>query len=366
MHLLRRYVERIDGLIAFAREAVRNSLTQGVVLDTNPIWLASYHLAQAGLPPSALDLHLWPFADLLPLRTVEGDTVDFNWADDSGSVEYLTLLMFGKRERTFPDSSLPFVVKVIARPANSELLEARRRLVSLTLAQPFPALVETRPLGTLAASPGDSCVAAGNPGTIGGFLRDRRTQSLYAATCGHVASLGARVAVSGKHIGVCAHSHPPATLPVGQPCAVGSPGSTSLDLALIDLGTSSATNIVTGVAPYIASKQPIVLRGGKSGINSFEVGGLALTYSPGTSGVCFMNLFEVRPLASGGITHPRLRALFATTPTQGDSGGWLETTPKTEWCGVLVAADSLMGYALEADDVLARANAEFRTQLEIA
>jgi hypothetical protein len=90
-----------------------------------------------------------------------------------------------------------------------------------------------------------------------------------------------------------------------------------------------------------------------------------MTYCPGNSNVCFENMFEVRPPSTAGIVSPGIRAAFATVPTQGDSGGWLETATK-EWCGVLVAADHLMGYALEADDTLAEANATFGTKLQLA
>ncbi len=90
-----------------------------------------------------------------------------------------------------------------------------------------------------------------------------------------------------------------------------------------------------------------------------------MTYCPGISNVCFENLFEVRPSANGGIINPRFKTLVAHTPTQGDSGGWIETSSGA-WCGVLVAADHLMGYALEADQTLTEANAAFGTQLELA
>ncbi len=93
--------------------------------------------------------------------------------------------------------------------------------------------------------------------------------------------------------------------------------------------------------------------------------GLMLTYCPGNSNVCFENMFEVRPPSPGGIVSPRMRTAFATVSTQGDSGGWLETA-SGEWCGVLVAADHLMGYALEADDTLSEADSAFGTQLQLA
>lgn len=91
-----------------------------------------------------------------------------------------------------------------------------------------------------------------------------------------------------------------------------------------------------------------------------------ITYCPGNSNVCFENLLEVRPRSVGGILNPRIRTALAIVPTVGDSGAWLETASKSEWCGVLVAADTLMGYALEADDVIAGANTAFAASLQLA
>ena len=41
-------------------------------------------------------------------------------------------------------------------------------------------------------------------------------------------------------------------------------------------------------------------------------------------------------------------------------------TRSKEWCGVLVAADHLMGYALEAADTVTEADVAFGTQLQLA
>lgn len=371
MHQLRQYVNRIEGLAGFATEAAANPVTQGVVLDVNPIWLAAYRVARAGLRADAFDmLHwsLWPvflWEQLALSETVEGDTIDFGWTDKAGRVENLIRNLMEDYHKPIPTSAFPFVVKVIARPVDTELADARARLVTLTASQNFFSLVETRPLGSLAASPGDSCLAGAVPGTIGGFLRDLNTADVYAATCGHVASKGTGVTVSGTHIGVCCHSHAPSQLAPGQSCSPACAGANRLDLALIDVGNVTVANMVTGKAVQIASRQSIVMRGGMSGVNPFEVGGVVITYCPGNSNVCFENLFEVRPASSGGILNPRLRTVLATVPTQGDSGAWLETSSSQEWCGVLVAADSLMGYALEADDVVTEANTAFGTQLQV-
>jgi hypothetical protein len=374
MHLLRPYVNRIEGLTGFIEAAAGNAVTQGVVLDINPIWLAAYRMSRTGLRSDAIDLHFspWPvllMEDLFLSETIEGDVIDFTWPDKNGRVENLTRNLMEDFHKPLPASALPFIVKVIAKPIGAELAETRAQLVALTASQNFFALVETRPLGRLAVSPGDACLAGNVPGTIGGFLRDQNSRNratIFAATCGHVVSKGTRVTVSGNYLGTCSHSHPPNRLTAGQSCAPACSSANSLDLALIDLGNATVTNSVTGIAAQISSRQSIVLRGAVTNVNTFEVGGLVITYCPGNSNVCFENLFEVRPRTSGGILNPRIRTALATVPTQGDSGAWLETTSASEWCGVLVAADSLMGYALEADEVITEANAVFGTQLQLA
>ncbi|SRR6266849_233090 len=369
MHVLRQYVDGIEGLTGFVAEAAANTVTQGVVLDINPLWLLAYRLDRAGLNLYAFDMR-WPLPfvateELVHLETFEGDAIDFKWMEKTGWTEGVSARIFEHSDRRVPNSAVPFVVKVIAKPAGPELLETREQLVALVRRQNFFALVETRPMGRLAVSAGDTCLASGVPGTIGGFLRDRNTGGVYAATCGHVVSKGASVSVSGKHLGACSHSQVPRKLTAGQSCTTGCSGANKLDLALIDLGSATVKNAVAGVAAKIASKQSIVLRGGVTQVNTFEVGGHVMTYCPGNSNVCFENMFEVRPPSPGGIVSPRVRAALATVPTQGDSGGWLETAA-SEWCGVLVAADHLMGYALEADDTLAEADTTFGTRLQLA
>lgn len=371
MHVLRPHVNSIEGLTGFIAEVAGNAVTQGVVLDVNPIWLAAYRMARAGLRPDAFDMHwmLWPallLEDLLLTETIEGDAIDFTWTDKAGRVENLTRNLLENFHKQLPASSLPFLVKVIARPVDSELAAARAQLVTLTAAQNFFAVVETRPMGRLALAPGDACTAGSATGTIGGFLRNRGGSTIYAATCGHVVSKGTSASTGGAPLGTCSHSHAPKQLPSGQSCTPSCPSANKLDLALIDLGTASPANTVGGIAAQIACRQSIVLRGGVTGVNAFEVGGLVMTYCPGNSNVCFENLFEVRPRSSGGILNPRIRTALATVPTQGDSGAWVETTAASEWCGVLVAADTLMGYALEADDVIAEANTSFSMQLQLA
>lgn len=368
MHMLRQFADGIEGLKGFVAEVASNPVTQGVVLDINPAWLVAFRLDRAGLQPFSYDMR-WSIPsplgeDLLHLESFEGDTIDFKWEDKTRWVYDITHHLTGRAEKQIAEAALPFIVKVIAKPVGFDFFEARARLVALARQQNFLALVETRPLGMLAISPGDACLAGNVPGTIGGFLRDQKTGGPYAATCGHVVSKGTNVSVLGKHLGICSYSHAPQQLALGQTCIPSCPSANKLDLALIDVGNATVTNVVTGVAAHLAFHQSIVLRGGMSHVNKFEVGGLVITYRPGNSNVCFENMFEVRPPSTAGIINPRLRAAVATVPIQGDSGGWLETASK-EWGGVLVAADHLMGYALEADKSMAEADATFGTRLHL-
>jgi hypothetical protein len=360
MHLLRSHVHDIKGLASFVADVAEYPLVQGVVLDINPVWFLAYQCGRAGISPDWFGIG----QELVLLETIDGDTVDLGWRDNTRWLRGAMERVQGQNNRAIPESALPFVVKIIAKPVGLDLLEKRSQLVEFVRKWDFFAVVETRSLGRLAVSPGGECVTGASSGTIGGFLTDQNTGVVYATTCGHVVSAGASVLHSGSHLGVCTHSRAPRQLAPGQSCTPGCPAANSLDLALIDIGTLPVANLVTGVATSIASHQSIVLRGGVSKVNSFQVGGLVLTYCPGNSNVCFENMFEVRPPSGGGIFNAQVRAAIATLPTQGDSGGWLETTGG-DWCGVLVAADHLMGYALEADDVIAKADAAFGTRLRL-
>jgi hypothetical protein len=372
MHILREYVDRIEGLSGFASEVASNPLSQGVALDINPIWLYAYRLHCAGLIPRFLD-GLWPefgmashLVEMLMARQAfDEDAIDFDWVDKTGWVREHTQYLRENHGHSLPDYLYTFIVKVITKPISRDRFKERDQLLYLTTRQTFFTMVETRPLGALALSPGDGCNAAGIPGTIGGFLRDLNTGTIYASTCGHVVSSGVNVTdASGKQIGICRHSKAPHILSSNQYCRSGDPGTNKLDFALMDCGKTAGKNTVSGKAAQIVPHQTIILRGAASKVNAFEVGAHMITYCPGTSNTCFEKMFEVRPRASSGLLNARVHAAITPLPTQGDSGGWVETSSK-EWCGVLIAADHLMGYALEADDIVAQADVAFGTQLQL-
>lgn len=371
MHVLRRYVDQVEGLSAFAAEAAANPVTQGVVLDINPVWRWFHALHRAGLRPelgmpsweSFLRLQSSLAAQFAILEPMQADEPDFKWVDPTGYVAMLSRQVRGGA--IVSDSMLPFVVKVIAKPVGEEFFSAREELAAMAARQRFFAIVETRPMGMLAAAPGDGCTANGFPGTIGGFVRDLHNNRVFGLTCGHVAALGAWVSAGGKTVGQCVFSWMPTPLFAGQTCTRGCPGANRLDAALIDMTGEESPNAVTGIAAKIVSQQKITLRSAQTGVAAFEVGGAVLTYCPGNSQVCFENLFEVRPPAPSGLLNPRLKTAFATVPIQGDSGGWIETQSK-EWCGMLVATDHLMGYALEAEDVVKEVNQAWGMNLAVA
>src|SRR5436305_11729926 len=98
MHVLRQYVDGIEGLRGLVAEAAANTVTQGVLLDINPVWLLAYRLSRTGLRPFFRPFHpefVWEYAWIAPallerivsLETIEGDVIDFKWRDKSGWVQ---------------------------------------------------------------------------------------------------------------------------------------------------------------------------------------------------------------------------------------------------------------------------------------
>jgi hypothetical protein len=370
MHVLLEEVAELEGIEKLLDQVSSIPITQGVVMDINPIWLFLYRLNRAGLAyrfPIARNEYNWLTEQLVNMESLEGDEIDFSWLDSDDVVKYFSSEFFSLQGgiESLPERHLPFIIKIIVKPISRELLSLRSELVEIARNQPFLTVVETRPLGHLAAAVGDKLTAGGVPGTLGGYLQDQNSGCIYATTCGHVASKKSSITIAGNQVGTCSYSHPPSVLSKGQVCSKGGNNTNALDLALLDLGATSSSNVVSGVASTITPHQNILMRGGVTKTTKFEVGGLVITYSPGNSNTCFSNMFEVRPPSSCGLLNPTLRTALASVPTQGDSGAWIETMGK-EWCGILVAADHLMGYALEADTSLIEADRKFGTRLQLA
>lgn len=366
MHNLRFVAERVEGLNQFIDVASEYKLLQGVILDINPIWLTAYRLRQAGLDPNFLNR--LPFGpDCFPNAILEtllapgpnlDQYVDFDWNSDV--VENWHYATFG---RSF-DKNSPFLVKAITFPMSGPLDgETRYALLQLVRQSPFPAILETRAPARLILSAGDRCdPKSGGYGTIGGFLSDQRTGTVYAATCGHVVTCGG-VSVHGALIGQCMHGQAPTALTVGQTCNRTCASMTRLDFALIDIGNASVSNTVSSIAAMITPTEAVTLSGATTGASSYEIGGACMVYKIG--GACWDNLFEIRPPSGAGILSPRVSALIATVPKPGDSGAWVERAISHDWCGVLVASDHAAAYAIEAETVIAEANSAFGTDLAL-
>ncbi|SRR6266550_4486112 len=371
MHFLRAVANEMEGLTRFVEQVCENSVTQGVIVDLNPIWLAGFRLSQAGLDPNLMfdffdrgfGFHGFAFHNLLlDLVTEEQPldaSLDIHWT--TGAVDEINRIVFRRELSGIP----ALLVKVIVSPiVNPELVQARAALVETVRGTRFPAIVETRYPAQFVACCGDPCISAsGSSGTVGGFLEDRTSGKVYATTCGHVVASG-KVSVHGHLIGTCSHVRVPKALASGQLCNSTSASVNRLDFALIDVGAQKVTNTMSTVARQVFPRETISIAGGESGRHPYEVGGVGMVYPVG--GVCFGNLFEVRPPAPRGIVSAKLKAALATIPKQGDSGAWVERSSVPDWCGVVVAADHLMGYAMESDSVISEANRQFGMDLGLA
>ncbi len=359
MHILRSVIQEIGGFAEFVEQVCQDPLTQGVVIDVNPIWAYAYQLEQAGLNPDAFlkrGLDERAFA-----RQPFDRTVDFYRKYEL--VDQITSEVFRRPRVT--NSSL--LVKVIVAPVNDQNDKrsgSRSRLLELVRKVTFPALMETREPARFVVSCGDFCASdTGSLGTIGGFLEDSDSGKTYAATCGHVVAAGS-VWVDGRSIGVCTHARVPTPLTSNQLCTPAGVNVNRLDIALIDVTMLKVSNRLSNIAAYIFPGESISTFGAMSGRTNYEVGGVAVVYSIG--GVCFGNLFEVRPPAPRGMISGKLQSAFARVPQRGDSGAWIERTSAPDWCGILVAADHLMGYATESDSVIVEANKTFGMALKLA
>jgi hypothetical protein len=358
MHWLRQKADEIPAVGEFVEAAMQNPICQGVIVDLNPIWLAGWRAHSAGLPATGTNnLPGDPVMAALGVTPAGDPGIDIGWTD--ASVGSRIREVFGTR--TIEHQAL--LLKAIAIPGLPEekSLGLRMELVKTITRSPFASVIETRPPATLAFSCGDPCsVAGGQSGTIGGFLRDQKTQKVYAATCGHVVpTQDEKVLVGGTAIGRSSYTRHPEPLTAIERC---SPKHSryQLDLALIDIGAAPVVNTAKRVAQSLYPTELVRVTGAVSRTSMYEVGGAGLSYLVG--GACFTGLVELKPPTSVGAA-AWLRQIAAPVLQQGDSGAWVERTISQEWCGVLIGIESGRGYALEASDVVAAANRQFDMNL---
>ncbi len=347
---LREQIDRVS------RQISENQLKHALVLDLNPFWDACRRLEAAGLRPDAYrwwSCGIGPSAPFpIPMRSPGPADLSMRYkvADD------LTDSFFGSRKRKGP-----YLLRILAAPVRTE--EERRlryQLVQAARQASIPTVVETEERATYVAGPGDALTAGSRTGTLGGFLRDGAFGQAYAVTCGHVVSTGS-VSTSAGILGSCVHAAVPVQLPAVSVCTTGCVHMTKLDVALVDVGTATVTNVATSAAQIVARGDSVEMHGGVSGKQDYEVGGIVIEID--IAGSCWDRLYLLHAPTSGLLpisvkvaTHP--------LPKPGDSGAWLLRNAN-EWAGMVVATASLHAYALPSSVVLTEANRAFGTHLQL-
>lgn len=370
MHFLHLELERNEYLNSIvsgvSQNTVSNKAKMGLILDLNPIWLYAFRLDDAGLNTE----YYWPVDHML-----QWNQLFFGWPGlNSGTrlpeldrkfaiVDDFTSRISGQ---SMDIELQPFLLRIIARPNpymdDSEEFEfQRRQLVSYAREIPIFAVVETHPKPQLIATPGSRVISSsGIEGTLGGYLRDQKSGTVFAVTCGHVIS-GAATLQSGQQIGNAIHWAEPVPLPAGTPCHTGCGAVTELDIALIRTNVT-ANNQASSIARIVGNGQIVEMEGATSGPRTYEVGGAVVEYEIG--GACWHKLIQLHaPLA--GILPAPAQVAMTGMPKDGDSGAWIIRN-NTEWAGMIVASNTLFGFALPASEILDKSNTRFQTDLSLA
>lgn len=337
-----------------------NAAVQGLFLDVNPFWWHASCLASAGIDPDDISAWQRSLATESMFELVVGDPPQLSTQDYFRSYRHATSAtgeIFGKRDHN--DS--PFLLKIIAKRQSDD--KTRNEVLKLARSSPVPAIVQSRTLARLLAHSGDRIVTPKSAvGTLGGFLRDTKSNAVYAATCGHVIAAGESAAVAGSKIGSCAYSAPPTPFPPGTHCHARCLNQTRQDLALIGISQSVVGNQCTKLAGYVYTHQHVEMIRSNSVLIPYEVGGTAITHEIG--GACWQGIYELRQRTGNGLLHPKLMQLAASPPRNGDSGAWV--TDGADWCGMVVAADNSIGYALPNDQLLTEAKSAWGLSLNLA
>jgi len=364
------------GLSRIVSRAMERQDVQGVLVDIDPLWLASWRAMTLGqLDSRTLDEWFYfyrRFVESLPSDGPFGGwsgreglstatRVDLSWRPpdwDSWS-----------QARGLPDQSPPLIVKVILSPNASPVTEGfgeeRLRVV-----------FETRPLARLSYGPksftrpllGGISVGTikGVAGTLGGVVRDAGGRRL-GLTCSHVlplSSLAVQPASTdsprAKRIGHVTLASSLTPSPPGCKCSPYDPNCkfNEIDVSAVDLDEDIPSleevfsiGRITGATPASAMAPTLAVEvaGRTSGYRALQVGCAvaAFKFSDNLGTVyCFKNLFEVRwPSFS--------RLLLGRPISAGDSGAWVCTQGKTgtEWCGMVLGDDRVQGYACLSSSV---------------
>ena len=330
----------------------------GIILDLNPFWFQASRLSDAGLEPYFHPLRPFSWWSAHPLSVIRIDSGDRlpRLDREFPVVDEMTEFLFGK---SVPNKLQPFLLRIIAHPDTDP--KSRDELVLIARETQIPTLVETHGIPQLISAPGSRLVSpTGIQGTLGGYLRDQRGGTVFAVTCGHVIS-GAAMSQNGQQIGTATHRVGPVPLPYGTLCHAGCGSVTELDVALIDTIVTPC-NQASSIVNIIGNGQIVEMKGATSGTHTYEVGGAVVEYEIG--GACWKKLIQFHaPLA--GILPASAQVALTQLPKSGDSGAWIIRN-NTEWAGMVVASNSLCGFALSASHLVQQANAQFGTDLTLA
>ncbi len=394
MRALLKFSERTDVRDVVSRATEFQSV-QGVIVDYDPLWMTLW-MIRGKYGDAAVDRltsrffdwlhffspHYWPTILLSSIQGLEEvgerEPPDPNWIPG----RWLKLRrLFGIQ---VPPTE-PFIVKICLLPWDRE-----ERLPELGH-YPFPIVKERRSVAELAFPMGIHRPVIGgvsigtnsnDSGTLGGIVKDQSRQR-WGVTCAHV--VGGTTPVyqpawsdngrAASRIGwVQLISN---LIPSGRstPCNPYNQraGLNSVDAALIkfDDGIDASLQILNQPKPVgvrlrqdINPGELVDITGKQSGSRVLEVGGLGLTYrmrDTDKNYFCFHHLFELR--------WPRWWRVMTSRPVQrGDSGAWVLTSgiDGSEWAGMAIAGDRLIGYAIFAEEVVSWAKRDHKLDLVVA
>lgn len=191
---------------------------------------------------------------------------------------------------------------------------------------------------------GDRILSGSKSGTIGGFIADAQG-TVFGLTCSHVGSTGTVTDVSGTPVGKIIVSTAQTPMVTGSVCHPNPrPGSiacavNSLDLALIEMSVAVAGTGLT-VTGSVAQGDTVDVDANGARYR-FGVRSVAIAMQLGLGGIsfCYSPMIELHSPA--GTTWPS------------DSGAWGLTRQFSEWGAVVVGADSVSSFAMDARDASA-------------
>lgn len=375
MRALFNFAERGD-LRELVGQAVEYPSVQGIVVDYDPVWMDLWRIkslhGDRALDSAIRRIFDWHYDP----RLFSSRAWESLWIDEGAEIEppdsswippaWSDIQEMAGRDKV---SEEPFVVKICLLPGNSNQVtpEIRDYRLPVITERRTPAIL-TMPLRQHRPVLGGISIGIGasDSGTLGGIVRDQYNAK-WGVTCAHVlqGSVGVDQPAqcdnsTAKPVGTGQHRTTLKSSSGSAPCnpynALAS--LNTVDAALVEFSSGINANLQVlnhGALAGITAKQApspgllVDMAGKKSGSRILEIGGLALTYrlrDANGNFFCFKELFELRG--------PRWWRVTGGRPVQrGDSGAWLLSSPAngTEWVGMALAGDRLVGYAMFAENV---------------